>query len=173
MTHSYSYIIIIALIAWSIYRRVRRNIGWQLLYRGNLVFRIILFTVVGLLFFAEGVVHPISLISNIAGILVGCILAYYGITLTKLEQREGRVYYLPNIWIGSIVTVIFLARFIYRFYGLFSSGVMSGQSSNMQNMGMTMGNSWTSGLMLIMFAYYIIYYVVLMKKEKRLEKAVD
>jgi hypothetical protein len=170
--HFYSILIIAALILFSIYRRVRRNIGWQELRQGNLMFRTILFLVVGLLFVSGAVFHPISLISDILGILIGVALAHYSATITNFEQREGRLYYRPNTWIGSTVTVIFLARLFYRFYSLYSQGGFSsyqqGQTNGFQNMSGTIGNSWTAGLMLIMFAYYVIYYFLLLRKQKRL-----
>lgn len=170
--HFYSILIIAALILFSIYRRVRRNIGWQELRQGNLMFRTILLLVVGLLFVSGAVSHPISLISDILGILIGVALAYYSATITNFEQREGRLYYRPNTWIGSTVTVIFLARLFYRFYSLYSQGGFSsyqqGQSNGFQNMSGAIGNSWTAGLMLIMFAYYVIYYFLLLRKKKHL-----
>lgn len=172
--HSYTIVIVIALIFLSIIRRVRRNIGWQQLKQGSLVFRIVLFFIIGLLLLAGGAIHPVSLISDAVGILLGSILAYYSVGLTAFEQREGRLYYRPNIWIGSIVTVIFLARFIYRFYGLFSGGslggLQNGQTNGWQSIGYSAGNSWTAGLMLIMFAYYVIYYLILLKKKKQLSQ---
>jgi len=170
--HTYTLVIILVLIVFSIFRRVRRNIGWQQLKRGNLLFKTALFLVIGLIFLAEGFFHPISLISDIVGIILGSILAFYGVTLTIFENREGSLYYRPNIWIGSIVTVIFLARFIYRFYGIFAGGTLNGlqqgQTNGLQNMGIAIGNSWTAGLMLIMFAYYVIYNIVLIKRQKQL-----
>lgn len=168
----YSILIIAALILFSIYRRVRRNIGWQEFREGSLMFRTVFLLVVGLLFVSGAVLHPISLISDILGILIGVALAYYSATVTNFEQREGRLYYRPNTWIGSTVTVIFLARLLYRFYSLYSSGGFSsyqqGQTNGFQNMSGAIGNSWTAGLMLIMFAYYVIYYFLLLRKQKRL-----
>jgi hypothetical protein len=170
--HFYSILIIAALILFSIYRRVRRNIGWQELRQGNLMFRTILFLVVGLLFVSGAVSHPISFISDILGVLIGVALAYYSARITNFEQREGRLYYRPNTWIGSTVTVLFLARLFYRFYSLYSQGGFSsyqqGQTNGFQNMSGAIGNSWTAGLMLIMFAYYVIYYFLLLRKQKRL-----
>jgi hypothetical protein len=170
--HYYSILIIAGLILFSIYRRVRRNIGWQELRKGNLVFRTILLLVVGLLFTTGSISHPISFISDIIGILIGVVLAYYSANITNFEQRDGRLYYRPNTWIGSTVTVIFLARLFYRFYSLYSQGGLSsyqqGQANSFQNMSGAMGNSWTAGLMLIMFAYYVIYYIFLLRKQKRM-----
>lgn len=173
--HTYSIIIIGALIIFSIYRRVRRNIGWQELRQGNLWFRTMLFLIIGLLFTAGSIAHPISLISDIVGIVIGISLAYYSATITNFEHRDGRLYYRPNTWIGSAVTVLFLARLFYRFYSMYNLGVFSGnqqmQANNFQNMSSVMGNSWTAGLMLIMFAYYAIYYIILIRKQKHLLQA--
>lgn len=170
--HSYTIILIIALILWSIYRRVRRNIGWQHLNHRKLLVRVVIFFIIGLIFLAGGVFHPISLVSDIVGIILGMVLAYYGSTITSFEQRENRLYYRPNIWIGSIVTFLFLARFIYRFYGIFAGGTLTkiqqGQTNDFQNMGYAVGNSWTSGLLLIMFAYYIFYYMILLRRQKQI-----
>lgn len=168
--HSFSIVIIIALILFSIFRRIRRNIGWQQLNQRRLLFRIVLLAVVGMAFFTEGIFHPISLISDITGVLVGSILAFYSASLTSLEKREECLYYRPNIWIGGMVTFIFLARFIYRFYGIVMEEKMNGwkkvQTNGIQDFSYAIGHSWTAGLILIMFAYYVIYYVILLKKAK-------
>jgi disulfide bond formation protein DsbB len=174
---SYSVVIIIALILFSIYRRVRRTIGWQELNSKGMMFRVVLFLVIGLIFLVEGALHPVSLISDIVGVLLGIILAVYSAGMTRFEQREKRWYYRPNTWIGSIVTALFIIRFIFRFSGILTQGnlssLQSGQQAGMQNFGSTMGNSWTAGLMLIMFAYYVIYYMILIRKQKQLGQAAE
>ncbi|MGG3467553.1 hypothetical protein ABES02_08745 [Neobacillus pocheonensis] len=168
---TYSIIIIGALILFSIFRRVRRTIGWQKLNQGKLLFRTILFLAIGLIFLGVGVAHPINLISDILGIVIGIILAYYGAGMTKFEKRNESWYFLPNIWIGSLVTAIFFARLIYRIYGIYSleslGKLQEGQANSFQNIGSITGNSWTSGLMLIMFAYYALYYIIILRKQKK------
>lgn len=170
--HSYSIIVIVALILFSMYRRVRRNIGWQPLNPGSLKFRRILFVAIGLLFFVEGASHPVSLISDIAGLALGAGLAFYSAGITDFDFRDGKMLYRPNIWIGSVVTLLFIVRFLARFYGLFASGALNGagQANSMQNMGYTVGNSWTAGLLLIMFAYYAVYYSIIMNKQKEISQ---
>lgn len=166
---SYSVIIIVALILFSIFRRVRRNIGWQELNSGRMMFRVVIFLVIGVLFLIGGAVHPISLISDVVGVLLGVILAFYSAGLTRFEQREKSLYYRPNTWIGSIVIAIFLIRFIYRFATIFVQGNLTGGGKEgMQNFSYTIGNSWTAGFMLIMFAYYVFYYIILIRKQKQL-----
>ena len=164
--------LIVLIFLLGIYKRARRNIGLQRLSQGYLLFRIILFTVVGLIFFIEGAFHPVSLVSNIAGILIGVILAYYAIFPTTFEQRDGKLYYRPNIWIGSLVTLLFLLRLIYRFYEVFENmslkDLQKQQPYGAGNPFSSLSHSWSSGLILIMFAYYIIYYAILLKRLKQL-----
>lgn len=170
--HFYTVFILTALFLFIIFKRVRGNIGWQQMNQRNLLVRTLFLYFFGLVFLGEGVFHPIGFISDIFGILIGIILAYYSAVITRFEQRNGRWFYRPNIWIGSAVTVIFLARFIYRLYGIVSSGTLGDwkeeQSAGWQNIAFASGNSWTSGSMLIMFAYYFIYYTILRRKQKLL-----
>jgi hypothetical protein len=172
---SYSVFIIAALILFSIYRRVRRNIGWQQLSQGKIWFRTVLLFIIGLIFLGEGIFHPISLISDVVGILIGIVLAYYSAGMTRFEKREGGLYYRPNTWIGSIVTIIFLGRLGYRIYGIYTQGslgaLQASQTNGWQNIGYAVGNSWTAGLMLIMFAYYVIYFILLLRKQKHLSES--
>lgn len=170
-------IIIAAIILFSIYRRVRRNIGWQPLNSRKIKFRTTIFLIFGLIFLAAGAFKPISLISDFVGILIGMGLAYYSGGMTRFEQRDGNWYYRPNTWIGSIVTVIFLGRLIYRFYNLYLlgslSGIQSGQPDSFQKMSNMTGSSWTTGLLLIMFAYYVYYYIILLRNHKHPSKSID
>ncbi|MEH7419001.1 hypothetical protein V7266_27610 [Neobacillus drentensis] len=174
--HLSTLVIIIAIFIFAIYRRIRRNIGWQELNPRKMVIRTCMFLIIGLAFLSVGLTHPISLISDVAGILAGILLAYYGAALTTFEKREKHWYYRPNIWIGSTVTFIFLARLIYRFYWMYTSGALTAaaaqkQTNGYQNISAAVGNSWTAGLLLIMFAYYIFYYLILLKKKKQLTQS--
>ncbi|MBM7650962.1 CcdC protein domain-containing protein [Neobacillus cucumis] len=174
--HLYSIVIIIAIVIFAIYRRVRRNIGWQELHSRKLIIRTCILFIIGLVFLSVGLMHPISLISDVVGILLGILLAYYGAGLTIFEKREKNLYYRPNIWIGSTVTIIFLARLIYRFYGMYTSGILTTtvspeQVNGYQNISAAVGSSWSAGLLLIMFAYYIFYYLILLRKKKQLTQS--
>ncbi|WP_282935214.1 hypothetical protein [Paenibacillus sp. RC67] len=128
----------------------------------------VIFTIIGLIFLMEGTFQISSVISDIIGILAGIILAYFGALLTQLEKRNGYWFYRPNLWIGSLVTVIFIARLIYRIFGIFAAD-HSGAAhpgTSLANGMLSTGSGWTSGLMLIMFAYYVTYNVILLRKQE-------
>ena len=171
--HLFGIMILVAFILFIVYRRVRRNIGWQQLHMRKIIFRTILLSFIGVIFLGQGAQHPISLISDAAGIGIGTLLAYYSALKTSFEQRNGSWYYRPDIWIGSVVTAIFLVRFLSRFYHMYESGafegVNGGGANSYQTMSYASGNSWTSGFLLVMFGYYVLYYILLIRKQKSLE----
>ncbi|WP_052487035.1 hypothetical protein [Gordoniibacillus kamchatkensis] len=149
-------------ILYRIYLRVRRSFGWQQLNPGKMGTTIIVLSVIGLLFLIVGGLHPISLISDAIGILFGVSLAYVGASLTRFEQRNGSWHYRPNTWIGGIVTLLFFGRLIYRIYGIFTT-TSGGGLDRLQ----AMAGGWTAGLMLIMFAYYVVYNMIILQKQKQ------
>jgi hypothetical protein len=161
--------ILILFILYRIFKRVRRNFGWQPLNTGKMQLSAVIFLLLGAIFLFYGASHTISLISDAAGILIGGVLAYYGAITTRFEQRGGELYYRPNSWIGSTVTVLFFARLIYRFYIVFTmapqAGGQGGQSWSSGLQSMSVG--WSSGLIFVMFAYYVAYNLLLQRKQKQ------
>lgn len=174
MQLSISAIIIISILfLFIIYRRFRRNTGWQKMNQRKLLARAIIFLIVGLWLLKLGISHPINLISDILGILIGASLAYYGFRKTTFEKRQEDWYFRPNIWIGSAVTLLFFMRLIYRIYYLATLEDLSKlqeQANGMQNIEYAVGNSWGAGLILIMFAYYATYYLIIVLKDSKLSK---
>jgi heme O synthase-like polyprenyltransferase len=139
--------------------------------------RTAIFLIIGLVFLAEGASHPVNFLPEAAGILTGAALAYYGAAMTGFEQRDGRWYYRPNTWIGSIVIAIFFSRLIYRLYEVYilmGTGGLQGyqtQTGGLPNMGGYAGDPWTAGLLVVMFAYYAAYYSILLRRHKHLPEA--
>lgn len=157
------FVVVGALVVYRIFGRLRRTFTWQQLKPGRLRFVTILFGVVGVLFFIEGALYPISLISDIAGVLAGVVLAGYGFVHTQFERQGSQLMYRPNAWIGGVVTILFVGRLAYRIY-LISQTSGDGQGAQWADQMGGAGHTWTSGLMLIMFAYYATYNLLLLRK---------
>lgn len=161
------FILIGLFIVFRIYKRVRRTFEWQEIKVGRLRFSTIVLSIIGLVFLAEGATHAVSLISDVVGIVLGIALAYYGASTTRFERRDGRHMYRPNPWIGGAVTVLFLSRLGYRVYELTQPGQYEAGAAMAVPLQMT-GNLWLSGFLLIMFAYYIVYNILIMRGITRL-----
>lgn len=156
------------IIVYRIFTRIRRNLSWQQLKPRRMGITTVLFSIIGLMFLAAGTLQVSTVISDILGIAAGVGLAYVGAQLTQVEKRNGYWFYRPNLWIGSLVTVIFIGRFVYRIVGMFSANQLgAAQSGNpWANAMWSSGSGWTSGLMLIMFAYYITYNLIMLRKQR-------
>lgn len=157
-------------VFYRIFLRLRRTFGWQELRHRRVRTMTIILSVVGLLFFAEGAMHPVSLVSDLVGIALGIALAWYGAAVTALEHRNGKVLYRSSTWIAGTVTLLFFGRLIYRIFDMIHSGYFQ-QGAQMSDRLAVMGSSWSAGLMLIMFAYYVTYNVILLSKQKELQRS--
>ncbi|REE83911.1 hypothetical protein A8990_11690 [Paenibacillus taihuensis] len=155
-------ILVVLFVGYRIAMRVRRNFTWSELKSRRLGFRIGLFAFIGAVFMAESGFSAVSVVSDVIGILLGVALGLVGASMTTFERRGTELFYKANVWIGSIVTVLFVGRFAYRMYEVMTMP----HTKDSYNFAAG-GSQWSSGLMLIMFAYYVVYYVLLINKGKQ------
>lgn len=119
---------LVPLIAWRVYKRVRRNIGKQrsLLWRhwAGTVLCPVLLAIVALgamrSMEAEG-----ALLLGIAG---GIAIGVYGLRLTRFERDGAAFYYTPNPYLGIALSLLLIGRLayravaIYQVHGSFTAG---------------------------------------------------
>lgn len=106
------------LIAWSIYRRVRRNIGRQKLRPTRHVISIVVFSLISLVLLGVSELLP-KLVSGFGiGLLLGAAFGFVGLRLTKFETTAEDRFYTPDPRIGMAIVLIFVGRMIYRFWSL-------------------------------------------------------
>ncbi|MFB7141458.1 hypothetical protein ACFCYN_17540 [Gottfriedia sp. NPDC056225] len=175
MKQQYMFIgIIILLLAYRIFKRVRRSIGWQQLNKNRMRRSIVIFLIIGALVLLQSGLKPIIITSDIVGILIGIGLAYFASIKTNFEMRNGSWFYNTNIWISGTVTLLFFGRLIYRIYDIYSIEKLHGATNDvLTNRLQSMASGWSAGLMLIMFAYYIVFNLFMMKKEKNLTQELN
>jgi energy-converting hydrogenase Eha subunit A len=104
-----------ALIAWRLYARVRRNIGRQKLSPRRPWITLVIFPVVVamLAFGARALVQSEECLA--AGLALGIVLGVIGQRLTKYESTpEGR-FYTPSAHLGIALSAVLVARLAYRF----------------------------------------------------------
>jgi drug/metabolite transporter (DMT)-like permease len=106
------------LIAWSLYRRVRRNIGRQKLQPRRITISIIILGVVSLLILSTSLPHPPLLFGFGGGLLLGVLLGMMGLRFTRFEMTDEGHFYTPNTHIGIALSVLLVGRLLYRFWVL-------------------------------------------------------
>jgi hypothetical protein len=117
-------ILIAALVAWGVARRMRRTFGRQPVNTGRIGFRIAVLGLTGALVVAT-TRDVAALEAAIGGIACGAALAYVALRHTRFEvTAEGR-FYTPHTYIGLAVTALFLGRLAYRFADLQYAGAMA------------------------------------------------
>ncbi|HLP77259.1 MAG TPA: hypothetical protein VK327_10105, partial [Candidatus Paceibacterota bacterium] len=104
-----------SLVAWRVYRRVRRNIGRQPFQPRRLIARASIFAVItiGLIAFTAASELRV-LLGLLGGLVPGIVLAWFGLRLTRFESTpEGR-FYTPNTYIGVGLSLLMVGRVLYR-----------------------------------------------------------
>ncbi|TDF91841.1 DUF1453 family protein [Paenibacillus piri] len=158
-----------ALIAFMLYRRFKRSVGYQKLNRSRLLFRTVLFGVLGCLFLYMGTLHPMNYVADAAGLICGLALSYYAVKHLRFEKRQDGWYYRTHIGIEVAVLAVFVCRIIYRLVAVYAQApaVQTGAASPMAQ-DMTR-DPWTVGVFFLLIAYYLRYFIHLLRREKELE----
>lgn len=152
--------LIIPLIAWRIYVRVRRNIGRQPLQPGRMIARIVIFSVLSLLIAAGAFVYPPVLLGLVGGLVLGVPLALVGLRLTKFESTPNGKFYTPNTAIGLTLSALFIGRIIYRIIVLTDATTYNASSPEIFRSPLTLSIfGLTAG-------YYIAYYAGVLRRSR-------
>ncbi len=139
------------LFAWSIYRRVRRNIGRQKLRRRRIIVSLVIFTIISLVFLVLSVSLPKLMLGIGGGLALGAVLGFIGLKLTKFETTDEGHFYIPNTQIGIALSILFIGRMLYRFWVLSDAANAAKHPQPFQS-ALTF---LTFGLIA---GYYIVYY---------------
>jgi hypothetical protein len=160
------YVIPVLLIAFILYRRVKRSIGFQAYHQKRLVIRSTILLLIGLLLLGVSAIHPVSYIYEIAGSLLGSALLIMAIKWSRFETRQGTIYYRTHIWIETFVLFVFLSRFLYRMFYLFQvSGKQAELNSSQMNMQYTK-DPLTMGVYFLLVVYYVGYAFYVIRKAR-------
>ena len=162
MNHLISIALPLVLLAWVVYRRVQRTVGFQKLAPRRLRVRIGITSGIALLVLGVGYLHPIAYVGDAVGMLAGAGLALLAIQFLVFEQRDGTWYYRTHVWVESIVIVLFLARLGFRAWEMTRSG--GGHQSVAR-----LEDPFTSGAVLMFICYYLLFAIALLFKGRNLE----
>jgi hypothetical protein len=117
MDHAVYILLIGGFVAWRVYRRMRRNIGRQPLRPRRIVFRLSILCLVCLVIF--GVLIQLHLSRALAsyggGTLIGIVLGFVGLRLTRFETTDEGHFYIPDTRMGVGISLLLTGRLLYRF----------------------------------------------------------
>ncbi|HEV2621425.1 MAG TPA: DUF1453 domain-containing protein [Frateuria sp.] len=155
------------LVAFMVWRRVRRQFGRQPVRHGLMMVRVAILTVVAGLAWLAGLHDPRLLEGLAGGLLGGIALGLLGLRLTRFERSvDGRDLYLPNPWIGAAIAAVLVGRLAWRFLVLMPYA--GATDSTMASTAPQLGNSPLTLLVVgLMIGYYVSYYLGLLVHHRR------
>lgn len=109
------------LIAWRIYRRVRRLVGRQHFQPVRAWVSLVLLPLLAAMLLLGSAVHPLRAGVLVAGLAAGVLLAQLGLQRTRFEVTPQGLFYTPHAHIGIALSLLLTARIVYRvaqLYGL-------------------------------------------------------
>lgn len=139
------------LFAWTIYRRIRRNIGQQKLRPVRIIISLVILSLASALLILVSLQTAKLLLGIAGGLLVGALLGLAGLRLTRFDTTSEGHFYTPNTGIGVALSVLFLGRMLYRFWVLQDSAA-AGQPKAFQS-------ALTCLVFGLIAGYYIVYYI--------------
>jgi hypothetical protein len=140
------------LVAWSIYRRVRRNIGRQKLHPRRAITSIIILSAASVLIVSTLLQNANLLLGFGGGLLPGALLGFIGLHLTRFEMTDDNHFYTPNTHIGVALSLLLVGRIAYRF-------MVFQNISTAPNHPPPMQSPLTFFIIGLTFGYYITYYI--------------
>ncbi|HVU26825.1 MAG TPA: DUF1453 domain-containing protein [Verrucomicrobiae bacterium] len=138
------------LMAWSIYRRVRRNIGRQKLHPRRTATSIVILSIFSLLIIVALLQNEKLLLGFGGGLLPGAILGFIGLRLTRFETTDEGHFYKPNAHIGVALSLLLIGRMIYRVWVLNNISLAANHPPAMQS-------PLTFFIIGLTFGYYLVY----------------
>jgi MFS family permease len=167
-----NYLVALPFVAWMVWRRISRQFGRQPIRRKRMVFRVAIFAMVGVLLALSGL-HRLALAEGaLGGMLIGAAVGLLGLRLTRFETDPVRGdCYVPNSWIGALLTLLLLGRLAWRFM-MIGSQLPPGVEDPM---GHAMASHSASPLTMlvigVLVGYYLAYYSGLLVHHRRFQQA--
>ena len=129
-THLLTVILVVALVVWRVYARIRRVIGRQRLSAVRPWITVVVFPLIAVLVLVTSFLHPMTRRRAGGGTVVGIGLGVLGKRLTKFEATPAGLFYTPNAHLGIALSLLMVLRLGYRFVTL----QMNGQHFDPQSM---------------------------------------
>ncbi len=170
--HLTSYLIMLPLLAWIVWRRVSRQFGRQPIRRKRMIFRIVVFSMLGGLLALSGFHHVALAEGLFGGVLLGGALGLLGLRLTRFEVDPVKGdCYVPNPWIGALLTVLLLGRLGWRLMVVWPQMQQASAAPDaMQPMGYA-ASPLTMLVIGLLVGYYIVYFSGLLIHHRRFQQA--
>ncbi|MGY3041345.1 hypothetical protein ACVWWQ_002977 [Rhodanobacter sp. TND4EL1] len=169
--HLTSYLIMLPLLAWMVWKRVSRQFGHQPIRRKRMIARIVIFAIIGGLLGLVGLQRAALAEGLLGGVLIGGAVGLLGLRLTRFEVDPVKGdCYVPNPWIGALLTALLLGRLGWRLFEMWQLSHLEQAASGGVAAMPPMGQAMTPLTMLViglLVGYYIAYFTGVLVHHRR------
>ena len=156
------------LIAFAVYRRIRGSFGRQPIRTKRMTARVAIFAVIACLMMTSGLQDVRLAEGALGGLILGGALAMIGLRLTRFELTgEGDVY-IPNPWVGGVLTALLLGRLAWRFVVL--APVVHGGEPLAPHAPAAGNSPLTMVVVGLTVGYYMAYYIGILVHHRRYKR---
>jgi hypothetical protein len=163
-------LLLLAVVAFLMYRRVRRSFGRQTVNTARLSIRAAVLAALGVLL-ASVIWRDYQLVEALgAGILGGALLGLLGLRHTRFESTEQGRFYTPHTYIGVLVLALFVGRLVYRMAVRSAvAPALSGAAGAAVNpLAIYEHNPLTLTIVGLPIGYYVLYNLGVLRKSRAL-----
>ncbi|MEB0030974.1 hypothetical protein QN372_09465 [Undibacterium sp. RTI2.1] len=151
-------LVVLPLIAWRMYSRVRKLVGRQRLSKIRPWITLVIFPSLLVLLAFLSSSHLDRLMYMAGGLIIGSGLAVYGLKKTVFEPTPQGLFYTPNAHLGIALSLLFFCRIVYR---MLDVDVLNPLDSH--DMGNFAGSPLTLAVFGLLASYYIGYAIGLLR----------
>ena len=159
-------LILLPLVGWRVYSRVRRLVGRQRLSRVRPWITLTVFPLLlaMLCFAARAHVERLGWLAG--GLGLGALLGVFGLARTRFEPAPEGLFYTPNAHLGIALSILFVARLIYRAVEVYAlePGVRHGMDDFARS-------TVTLAVFGLLAGYYIVYAIGLIRWRFQVHRA--
>ncbi|HEV7612189.1 MAG TPA: hypothetical protein VGO37_09965 [Steroidobacteraceae bacterium] len=173
--------LIAAVVVFAVYRRFRRTFGRQRLRPARMISRIVLLVVVVCVLLPMTAQSGEFLAAQLAGAALGIALGIWGAERTRFQIHGGQMHYLPHMYTGIAISLLFLGRLAFRVVQVYTGANApyvayahaAGAADRPQAFGpeSMMRSPLTLGIIFVLAGYYVCYYGRVLWKSKHLKAA--
>ena len=156
--HLLTVVLVVALVVWRVYARIRRVIGRQRLSAVRPWVTVVVFPLVAALVLSTSLLHPLTGVALAGGAVVGIALGVLGTRLTRFEATPAGLFYTPNAHLGIALSLLLVVRLAWRFVMLQTAG--RGFDPQSMQIG---SNPLTMAIFGTLAGYYVTYAIGLLR----------
>lgn len=158
--------LLVPLIGWRMYLRVRSHIGPQPVQPRRMIVRMVILSAVATAFLILSFSHIALLGAAVGGLALGGVIALVGVRLTRFQSGPNGTLYTPNAYIGVSITALLIGRIVYRFLVVMPAAQAAAQAPGANPFAAYQSSPLTTAMLMLTIGYYLTYFTGVLLKAR-------